>query len=69
MTFWAGQIWDSEAYGVGLQLKATTYPFLALLICHSNKTVQIADKLQGWFLIIYLLYQLFNYLFMILTLS
>ena len=47
MVTWAGKIWDSEAYGLSSQLKATAYPFVALLVCQSNRMVQVADKIQG----------------------
>eukprot|EP01036_Dinobryon_divergens_P027762 gene27762-36584_t len=45
---WAGKIWDSEAYGLSSQLKATAYPFVALLVCQSNRMVQVAEKVQGY---------------------
>ena len=45
---WAGKIWDAEAYGLSLQLKASSFPFVALLICQSNRSVQIAEKIQGF---------------------
>lgn len=44
---WAGKIWDPEAYGLSSQLKVTAYPFIALLVCQSNRVVQIADKIEG----------------------
>lgn len=31
-----------------MQLRSATFPFLALLICQSERTVQIADKVQGY---------------------
>jgi FAS-associated factor 2 len=45
---WAGRVWDPEAYGLSTQLRATTFPFMALLVCQSNRTVQIADRIQGY---------------------
>jgi FAS-associated factor 2 len=45
---WAGRVWDPEAYGLSSQLRASAFPFLALLVCQSNRTVQIADRLQGY---------------------
>jgi len=44
---WAGRVWDPEAYGLSTQLRATCFPFIGLLICQSNRTVQIADRIQG----------------------
>lgn len=44
---WAGRVWDPEAYGLSSQLKVTAYPFIALLVCQSNRVVQIADKIEG----------------------
>ncbi|KAJ1425463.1 thioredoxin-like protein [Ochromonadaceae sp. CCMP2298] len=45
---WAGRVWDPEAYGLSTQLRASAFPFLALLVCQSNRTVQIADRIQGY---------------------
>lgn len=45
---WAGRVWDPEAYGLSTQLRATTFPFVALLVCQSNRSVQIADRIQGF---------------------
>jgi hypothetical protein len=47
---WSGKIWDSEAYGLSMQLRTSSFPFLALLVCESERTVQIADRIQGEFL-------------------
>lgn len=44
---WAGNIWHPEAYGLSSQMKVHTYPFVALLVCQSNRTVQIAERIQG----------------------
>ena len=44
---WAGRVWDPEAYGLSTQLRASSYPFMALLICQSERTVQVADRIQG----------------------
>ncbi len=44
---WAGKIWDPEAYGLSAQLKASAFPFVALLVCQSNRVVQIAKRIQG----------------------
>lgn len=48
---WAGQIWDPEAYSLSIQLRATTFPFLALLVCQSDKVVQIVRRFQGNYLL------------------
>jgi FAS-associated factor 2 len=45
---WAGRVWDPEAYDLSSQLRASSYPFLALLICQSDRVVQIADRVQGF---------------------
>ena len=45
---WSGQVWDAEAYGLSMQLKSKTFPFVALLLCQSERDVQIADKVQGF---------------------
>ena len=47
MITWAGRIWDPEAYGLSTQLKVSTFPFLAVLICQSNRTVQVVERIQG----------------------
>ena len=45
---WSGQVWDAEAYGLSMQLRSATFPFVALLLCQSERDVQIADKVQGF---------------------
>lgn len=49
---WAGKVWDPEAYGLSSQLKVTAYPFIALLVCQSNRVVQIADKIEGMLFVV-----------------
>lgn len=44
---WVGKVWDPEAYGLSSQLKVSTFPFVALLVCQSNRVVQIAERIQG----------------------
>jgi hypothetical protein len=44
---WAGRVWDPEAYGLSTQLRATTFPFMALLMCQSARSVQIVERFQG----------------------
>jgi FAS-associated factor 2 len=46
---WTGNIWHPEAYGLSTQLKASAFPFVALLVCQSNRVVQIAERIQGNF--------------------
>lgn len=45
--FWSGCVWDAEAYSLSTQLKAATFPFLALLVCQSERVVQVIDRIQG----------------------
>lgn len=45
---WTGRVWDPEAYGLSTQLRASAFPFVALLVCQSNRSVQIADRIQGY---------------------
>ena len=47
MIFWSGRVWDTEAYSLSIQLKATSYPFLALLVCQSERVVQVVSRLEG----------------------
>lgn len=47
MITWGGKIWDPEAYDLSCQLKATSYPFIALLVCQNDRMVQVAEKIQG----------------------
>jgi hypothetical protein len=47
MLVWGGSVWDPEPYNLSLQLKVSTFPFLALLLCESERSVQILDRIQG----------------------
>lgn len=47
MIVWGGSIWNPEPYNLSLQLKVSTFPFLALLSCESERSVQILDRIQG----------------------
>ena len=47
LCFWAGNIWSTEAYAISNQLKASCFPFLAVLVCQSERTVQVIDKIHG----------------------
>lgn len=44
---WSGRVWDPEAYDLSHQLRASSFPFVALLVCQSERMVQIADGCQG----------------------
>ena len=44
---WSGRVWDPEAYDLSHQLRASSFPFVALLVCQSERVVQIADRVQG----------------------
>jgi hypothetical protein len=44
---WGGKVFDPEAYGLSSQLGVSTFPFLALLMCQSSRVAQIADRVQG----------------------
>ena len=44
---WAGSIQDTEAYSLSVQLQATAFPFLALLIARNEREVQVCDRIQG----------------------
>ena len=45
---WGGKVWDPEAYSLSGQLGASAFPFLAILMCQSNRAVQIVDRIQGY---------------------
>jgi hypothetical protein len=44
---WGGNIWNAESYNLSLQLKVSTFPFLAVMCCESDRSVQIIDRIQG----------------------
>lgn len=44
---WGGSVWDAEAYSLSLQLKVSSFPFMALMMSESERSVQILDKIQG----------------------
>lgn len=44
---WGGRVFDPEAYGLSAQLGVSAFPFMALLVCQSNRVAQIADRIQG----------------------
>lgn len=44
---WAGRVLDTEAYSLCSQFGVATFPFIALLVCQSERSVQIAVRIQG----------------------
>ena len=45
--FWAGSLWNAEAYMLSEHMGVSSYPFLGLLICHSNTKAQLLHKIEG----------------------
>lgn len=45
---WAGQVWDPEAYNLSMDLNAASFPFVALLVCQSERSVRVLDRIQGF---------------------
>ena len=45
---WTGQVWDPEAYSLSMQLRSVTFPFVALVVCQSERSFHIVDKVQGY---------------------
>jgi FAS-associated factor 2 len=45
---WAGQVWDPEAYNLSMDLNAASFPFMALLVCQSDRAVRVLDRIQGF---------------------
>lgn len=45
---WGGQVWDPEAYNLSMDLHAASFPFVALLVCQSDRSVRILDRIQGY---------------------
>lgn len=45
---WAGCVWDPEAYGLSTQMRVSCFPFVGLLLCHSDRSVEVVDKVQGY---------------------
>lgn len=46
---WGGNVWDAEPYNLSMQLKVSSFPFMALMLCESERSVQILDRVQGMF--------------------
>jgi FAS-associated factor 2 len=47
MVTWAGKVWDPQAYDLSSQLRASAFPFLAILVCQSDRVVQVLSRFQG----------------------
>jgi hypothetical protein len=45
--FWAGSLWDAEAYKLSEDLKVSQFPFLGLLICHQRNSARCLTKIEG----------------------
>lgn len=45
---WAGQVWDPEAYNLSVDLHAASFPFVALLVCQSDRSVRVLDRIHGF---------------------
>lgn len=44
---WIGRVWDPEAFVLSSQLRTSAFPFMALLICPTNTSAQLVDRIQG----------------------
>ena len=45
---WAGSVWAPEAYELSLQLRASCFPFVAVLVCPSAREFNVVDRIQGY---------------------
>jgi len=45
---WAGKVWDPEAYKLSSELGVSCFPYLALLVCYSNRQFKVAVPIQGF---------------------
>ena len=45
---WSGSVFDPEAYALTSQLHAAAFPFVCIMICQSERVVQIVDRIQGF---------------------
>lgn len=45
---WIGKVWDPEAYSLSAQFQVVSYPFTAVVVCQSNRAVQVVDRIQGY---------------------
>lgn len=45
---WAGKVWDPEAYKLSSELRVSCFPYLALLVCYSNRQFEVAVPIQGY---------------------
>jgi hypothetical protein len=47
LIMWGGSTDHAEAYNLSQVLRVTRFPFLALLVCQSGRSVQLIDRIQG----------------------
>lgn len=45
---WAGSVWAQEGYELSSQLRVSSFPFVAVLVCESARQVKIVDRIQGY---------------------
>ena len=45
---WGGQVWDPEGYNLSIDLGAASFPFVALLMCQSDRSVTVLDRIHGF---------------------
>ena len=45
---WAGSVWAQEGYELSSQLRVSSFPFVAILVCESARQVKIVDRIQGY---------------------
>jgi len=45
---WAGSVWAPEAYELSTQLRVSSFPFVAVLVCPSVREVNVVDRIQGY---------------------
>jgi len=45
---WAGEVWDPEAHNLSIDLRASAFPFVALLLCQTDRSVRVLDRIQGF---------------------
>lgn len=47
LVLWGGSTDHAEAYNLSQVLRSNRFPFLALLVCQSERSVQLIDRIQG----------------------
>ena len=45
---WVGKVFDPEAYDLSTQLRVSSFPFVAVLLCPSAREVNVVDRVQGY---------------------